>query len=87
VSTGTRFIVCDMLLRTVNEYSGFTPEKSPVRLSHGSFVSRSLSVPFVEPLRAEIDAFIDAVLGLSEVQVTGLDGLRSLEVALACLRR
>jgi UDP-N-acetylglucosamine 3-dehydrogenase len=86
VSTPTRFIVCDMLLRTVNEYLGFVPESSPVRLSHGSFVSRSLSVPFVEPLRAEIEAFLDAAEGLGPVMVSAEDALRSLEVALSCLK-
>jgi predicted dehydrogenase len=85
VSTPTRFIVCDMLLRTVNEYFGFAPDTQSDKPSHGSFVSRSLSVPFVEPLRAELDAFLDAIEGKAAVEVTGADGLRSLEVALACL--
>jgi predicted dehydrogenase len=85
VSTPTRFIVCDMLLRTVNEYSGFSADMQPGKLSHGSFVSRSLSVPFVEPLRAELEAFVDAVQGRGPVVVSGHDGARSLEVALACL--
>lgn len=85
VSTAKRFIVCDMLLRTVNEFSGFMPDGLPDRLAQGSFVSRSLSVPFVEPLRAEVDAFIDAIRGRGPVMVTGLDGARTLEVALACL--
>lgn len=86
VSTRTRFIVCDMLLRTVNEYSGFTPDTTPNRLSHGSFVSHSLSVPFVEPLRAELDSFLDAIEGKGEVEVTGHDAARCLEVALECLQ-
>jgi UDP-N-acetylglucosamine 3-dehydrogenase len=85
VSTRTRFIVCDMLLRTVNEYSGFVADNTPNRLSHGSFVSHSLSVPFVEPLRAEIDSFLDAIQGKGQVEVTGHDAARCLEVALECL--
>jgi predicted dehydrogenase len=85
VSTATRFIVCDMLLRTVNEYSGFAPDATPGKLSHGSFVSRSLSVPFVEPLRAELDSFLDAIEGKGPVEVTGRDATRSLEIALECL--
>jgi predicted dehydrogenase len=84
VSTPERFIVCDMLLRTVNEFSSFSPGATD-QLGHGSFVSRSLSVPFVEPLRAEIKAFLDAVEGKAPPAVSGEDGLRSLEVALACL--
>jgi predicted dehydrogenase len=84
VSTRQRFIVCDMLLRTVNEFSGFSADGAD-KLSHGSFVSRSLSVPFVEPLRAEIEAFIAASRGKGPVVVSALDGARALEVALACL--
>lgn len=86
VSTETRFIVCDMLLRTVNEYSGFAAEQSSNRLSHGSFISRSLSVPFVEPLRAELDAFVAAIRGKAPVMVSGHDATRTLEIALECLR-
>jgi UDP-N-acetylglucosamine 3-dehydrogenase len=85
VSTASRFIVCDMLNRTVNEYSGFATDEQPEKFGAGSYVSRSLNVPFVEPLRAEIDAFIDAIEGKASPTVTGRDGLRSLEVALACL--
>jgi predicted dehydrogenase len=85
VSTAKRFIVCDMLLRTVNEFSGFMPDGVPDRLAQGSFVSRSLSVPFVEPLRAEVDAFLDAIRGRAPVMVSGHDGARALEVALTCL--
>jgi UDP-N-acetylglucosamine 3-dehydrogenase len=84
VSTPERFIVCDMLLRTVNEFSSFSPGASNP-LSNGSFMSQSLNVPFVEPLRVEIKAFLDAVEGRAPPAVSGEDGLRSLEVALACL--
>jgi UDP-N-acetylglucosamine 3-dehydrogenase len=84
VSTPKRFIVCDMLLRTVNEFSSFSPGATD-QVSHGSFVSHSLNVPFVEPLQAEIKAFLDAVEGKAPPAVSGEDGLRSLEVALACL--
>lgn len=84
VSTPHRFIVCDMLLRTVTEFSAFSPGSAD-QLSNGSFVSHSHFVPFVEPLQAEIRAFLDAVEGRAPPAVSGEDGLRSLEVALACL--
>jgi UDP-N-acetylglucosamine 3-dehydrogenase len=86
VSTATRFIVCDLLLRTVNEYSGFTAEASISGLSPGSYVSRSLNVPFVEPLHAEDEAFLNAVRGKADVVITGFDGMRTLAVALDCLK-
>lgn len=85
VSTAKRFIVCDMLLRTVSEYSGFSTDLGAVGPGSGGYVSRSLNVPFGEPLRGELEAFLAAVRGDSEISVTGFDGLRSLEVALSCL--
>lgn len=85
VSTAKRFVVCDMLLRTVNEYSGFASDLGAVGLGPGGYVSRSLNVPFGEPLRAELEAFLAAVRGKSDVSVSGFDGLRSLEVALSCV--
>jgi UDP-N-acetylglucosamine 3-dehydrogenase len=84
VSTPKRFIVCDMLHRTVNEFSSYSPGATDL-VSQGSFVNHGLNVPFVEPLQAEIKAFLNAVQGRAPPAVSGEDGLRSLEVALACL--
>jgi len=78
VSTLTRFITCDLLLRTVVEFSNYRED--------GSFTSRSLSVGHHEPLRAELAAFVAAAKGEAPAAVSGEDGLKSLEIALTCLR-
>ena len=77
VATKERFLVCDMLVRTVTEYSDYGKD--------GSFRQRNLFVGMTEPLRAEQLAFLASIRGEAEVAVSGTDGLRSLEIALACL--
>jgi UDP-N-acetylglucosamine 3-dehydrogenase len=78
VSTRHRFISCDMLLRTVSEFSRYQPD--------GGYLHRSIGIGFHEPLKAELQAFRAAILGTAPVAVTGADGARVLEIALAALR-
>ena len=40
-----------------------------------------LQIDDVEPLRAELDSFIDAVTGVAPAPVTGEDGLAAVELA------
>ncbi|RYE82022.1 MAG: gfo/Idh/MocA family oxidoreductase, partial [Hyphomicrobiales bacterium] len=77
VATRDRFLVCDMLLRTVTEYSDYGKD--------GSSLQRNLFVGMTEPLKAEHLAFLAAIRGEAPVAVSGTDGLRALEIALACL--
>lgn len=77
VATRDRFLVCDMLVRTVTEYSDYGRD--------GSVRRRDLFVGQTEPLKAEHLAFLAAIRGEADVPVSGRDGLRSLEIALACL--
>lgn len=77
VATTTRFLVCDLLLRTVTEFSDYRAD--------GSYVSRTHSVPFAEPLRSELEAFLGAVTARTPPAIPGEDGRRALEIALACL--
>jgi predicted dehydrogenase len=77
VATADRFFVCDMLQRTVTVFSDYGKD--------GSFRQRALFVPASDPLAAEHAAFYAAIRGEAEVPVSGHDGLRSLEIALACL--
>ncbi|BDA84015.1 dehydrogenase [Aureimonas sp. SA4125] len=79
VATPDRFFVCDMLQRTLTVFSDYGKD--------GSFRQRALFVPASDPLAAEHAAFYAAVRGEAEVPVSGHDGLRSLEIALACLGR
>ena len=43
------------------------------------------AIPREEPIRAQLDAFVDAVRGEAPVAVTGEDGLQVLELALAAI--
>lgn len=49
--------------------------------------TRLLEAPDVEPLRAEIEAFIAAIVARAEPAVTGADGRRALALALRALER
>lgn len=52
----------------------------------GSYVVKELTVPFAEPLKLELEAFIKSVSEGQEVPVSGEEGLKALTVALECLR-
>lgn len=77
VATNTRFLVCDLLLRTVTEFSAYKED--------GSFVSRNHPVPFAEPLRSELEAFVAAIVADKPVMATGEDGRLALATAIECL--
>ncbi len=47
---------------------------------------KELSIPQSEPLRLELEAFIDAITNDTEPPVTGEDGLKALEIATQCLK-
>lgn len=79
ISCRERFISCDMLTRSVVTYSDYKTD--------GSFVTRHLSVAPIEPLRAEILAFVEAVRSRCPPPVTGRDGLQALKTALLCLEK
>ena len=77
VATSDRFFVCDMLQRTLTVFSDYGKD--------GSFRQRQLFVPASDPLTQEHAGFFAAIRGDAAVPVSGHDGLRSLEIALACL--
>ena len=77
VATRDKYIMADLLTRTVTECFGFQKD--------GSYGMRHLSVGHTEPLRAELMAFCDAVRGTKKPAVTGEEGVASLEIAIRCL--
>jgi UDP-N-acetylglucosamine 3-dehydrogenase len=77
VATRDKYIMGDLLTRTVTECFGFQKD--------GSYGMRHLSVGHTEPLRAELAAFCDAVRGTKKPAVTGEEGVASLEIAIRCL--
>lgn len=78
IATRSRFVDVDLMQRQVTEYSDYRMD--------GAYVTRPLLVKSVEPLRAELDAFVRSVRTGEPPAVTGEDGLENLRVALACLQ-
>jgi len=77
VATKAKYVIGDLLTRQVTECFGFQPD--------GSYSMRHLSVGHAEPLRAELSAFVAAVRSSTRPQVTGEEGVASLEIAIRCL--
>jgi len=51
-----------------------------------SYIVTELNIPQGEPLRLELEAFVNAIINNTEPPVTGEDGLKALEVAVQCLK-
>ncbi len=77
VATRGKYVTGDLLTRQVTECFGFQPD--------GSYSMRHLSVGHAEPLRAELVAFVNAVVGRKPPPVTGEEAVASLEIAIRCL--
>jgi UDP-N-acetylglucosamine 3-dehydrogenase len=77
VATKAKYVIGDLLTRQVTECFGFQPD--------GSYSMRHLSVGHAEPLRSELSAFVDSVRSSTRPQVTGEEGVASLEIAIRCL--
>jgi len=80
VATTKKFLVGDFITQKVSEYSNYA-------VDHAGYGVRNLNVPLGEPLRYELESFVDAVESSKTPKVTGEDGLKALEVALECLRK
>lgn len=50
----------------------------------GSYITKELPVPFAEPLKLELEAFIKSVRNNQEPPITGDDGLAALRIAEKC---
>lgn len=77
VATRDKFVTADLITRQVTEFSDYQPD--------GSYRTRKLWVNPTEPLRLEIDSFLEAVTQGTPPAITGEDGLSTLRIALACL--
>jgi len=77
IATRDKYLMADLLTLQVTECFGFQPD--------GSYSMRHLSVGYAEPLRAELQAFINAVRSGAKPAVTGEEGVASLEIAIRCL--
>jgi len=54
--------------------------------ANGSYIVKDIVVPYGEPLKLEIEAFLNAIKNNQPPAVTGEDGFKALEVAIQCLR-
>jgi predicted dehydrogenase len=79
VATRRKYIAADLITRQVTECFGFKGD--------GSYSMRHLSVGHTEPLRAELQDFVQAINSRKAPVVTGEEGVASLEIAIRCLEQ
>jgi len=77
VATRKKYVMGDLLTRQVTECFGFKAD--------GSYSMRHLPVGYAEPLRAELQAFIEAIRCGTAPAVSGEEGVASLDIAMRCL--
>lgn len=77
LATSERFVRGDLLAKRVIEYSQYCED--------GSYSTKELAVPFVEPLKAELQAFLQSVVADEPPPITGEDGLIAVKIALSVL--
>ena len=77
VATRKKYVMGDLLTRQVTECFGFKTD--------GSYSMRHLPVGYAEPLRAELQAFIEAIRCGTAPAVSGEEGVASLDIAMRCL--
>lgn len=80
VATKNKLIYGNLLTQQAAEHSHYTAD-------YESYKVKNLFVPFAEPLKLELESFVDAVRSGRVPKVTGGDGLKALEVALECLKK
>jgi len=87
--TGSKaFVVMDYMAQSIEISSSSYIDGDPSDLYHmgAQFHKETIDVKHEEPLKRELNDFIHAIKTGSDPFVTGEDGLRSLEIAQACLR-
>lgn len=80
VAAKDKLFVGNFITQEVTEYSRYTTDPA-------GYAVRQLNVSLGEPLRYELESFVDAVENKGKPKVTGEDGLKALEVALECLKK
>jgi predicted dehydrogenase len=78
IATGEKFIKGSLIDQKVTAYSKYKENES--------YLVRELSVPYGEPLKLELQAFIHSVKNDIPPPIGGEDGLKALEVASLCLQ-
>jgi predicted dehydrogenase len=78
IATKEKFIKASLIDQKVTTHSKYK--------ENDSYLVRELSVPFGEPLKLELEAFISSIKYSTPPPISGEDGLRSLEIAMKCLQ-
>lgn len=77
IATKEKFIKASLIDQKVAAYSKYKED--------GSYRVKDLNVPFSEPLKLELQAFIDCLRNNIHPPISGEDGLNALEVASQCI--
>ncbi|MGA8849166.1 MAG: Gfo/Idh/MocA family oxidoreductase [Dehalococcoidia bacterium] len=78
IATKEKFIKASLIDQKVTTYNKYK--------ENDSYLVKELSVPFGEPLKLELKAFIHSLKNDISPPITGEDGLKALEVASLCLQ-
>lgn len=76
-ATREKFVSCWLIEQKVVEYARFSEDNS--------YIVKELKVPYAEPLRLELEAFMKCVRENTAPLITGEDGLKALKVAISIL--
>ncbi len=77
-----RFIRGDLIGQKVWEYS----KGELITHARRSMFVTEIDIPYIEPLKLELNAFIDSLEQGKKSPVSGEDGLRALETAVKCIQ-
>ena len=83
VTTAEKFIRGDLISQKVMEYS----RGELITHARRSMFVTEIDIPYMEPLKLELKAFINSLEQEKKPLVSGEDGLRALETAVECIRK
>lgn len=77
IATKEKFIKGCLISQKLTEFSKYT--------ENGSYIVKEINVPYGEPLKIELQSFLDCINKKLKPVITGEDGKKALEIALRCL--
>ena len=83
VTTAEKFIRGDLISQKVMEYS----RGELITHARRSMFVTEIDIPYMEPLKLELKAFINSLEQGIKPPISGEDGLRALETAVECIRQ
>ena len=82
-TTAEKFILGDLISQKVTEYS---KGELITHARRSAFVTE-INIPYMEPLKLELKAFINSIEKATKPPVSGEDGLKALEIAIECMQQ